>query len=163
MSALLPRFCRLVVLPLAAAAVLMTAGCSREQDQAQPASGGGGSHTHAAPHGGTLVELGDHACSIEFLLDRRTGTLTAFVLDGHAQHAVRVAAPSLQVVIEQAGRYEAVILEAVANALSNETVGNTSEFSGQAPWLQTSEQLHGKLVELTALGETYRNVNFTLF
>ncbi|MBK7495896.1 MAG: hypothetical protein IPI28_11060 [Candidatus Omnitrophica bacterium] len=39
-------------------------------------------HHHAAPHGGTMVALGDHMAHLELVLDSQNGTLTAYILDG---------------------------------------------------------------------------------
>ena len=51
-----------------------------------------GGHEHVAPHGGALVELGEELAHLELVHDPTTGTLTAYVLDGEAEQAVRVSA-----------------------------------------------------------------------
>jgi hypothetical protein len=38
-------------------------------------------HEHKAPHGGLLVEVGEEFAYIELVLDRTSGTLTAYMLD----------------------------------------------------------------------------------
>ncbi|MEZ5990545.1 MAG: hypothetical protein R3F30_15825 [Planctomycetota bacterium] len=46
---------------------------------------GGGAHVHVAPHGGSLVEVGDHEANLEFVRDQEDGSLTVWVLGPHAQ------------------------------------------------------------------------------
>jgi hypothetical protein len=142
-------------------AVLMTVGCSRhEHDHAAHAHHG---HAHQAPHGGTLIELGDHQFNLELLHDRGAGTLTAFVLDGHAEHAVRVPANEIRLLLDREGRTEPLSLAAVANPLSGETVGDTSEFRAEAEWLKEATMVSGHIAAITVRGVTFRDVAFVLF
>ena len=48
-------------------------------------------HQHKAPHKGTLVEFGEEFAHLELVLDQATGKISAWVLDGEAEKAVRVA------------------------------------------------------------------------
>jgi hypothetical protein len=110
-----------------------------------------------------LFELGDHEFNLELVHDRAAGSITAYVLDGHAQAAVRVAAPAIALLIDRNGRTETLALAAVENQLSRETVGNTSEFSVRADWLKDATMISGKIEEITVRGSTYRNVPFVLW
>ena len=112
-------------------------GCSQSPDHAESHGSGGHSHTHAAPHGGHLIELGDHAASLEVVVATETGTLDLYVLDAHAEGYVRLPAPALTVTLKWEGAAEAINVElsAVANALTGETVGDSSRFSAIVPQL----------------------------
>ncbi len=94
-------------------------------------------HTHVAPHGGTLLVLGDHLGHLELLLDSQTGSLTAYALDGHAEHPVRLAAKSIAITIQTQteAEWQPLTLQARANPLTGEEVGNTSEFNLVSPAL----------------------------
>jgi len=47
---------------------------------------------HKAPHGGTLVALGDHQYHAEIVWDETAKTITVYVLDGEAEKAVPISA-----------------------------------------------------------------------
>ncbi len=40
---------------------------------------------HEAPHGGHLIELGDHAFHAEVIFEEQSGKITVYILDGHAE------------------------------------------------------------------------------
>src|SRR5690349_10658250 len=108
---------------------LTLAGCSKHESH-----GGGGGHVHRAPHGGTLVELGEHTYNLELVRDADAGKLTAYVLDGHAENFIRIPAASFELVAFAGGERKTLTLRAVANSATGETVGNTSQFEAQADW-----------------------------
>ena len=86
------------------------------------------------PMAGPLVVLGDEAYHLELVLDRETGTLqSCFLLDGEMENFVRSAMPSIQRSCVCAGGAERIlVLEAVPNPATGETVGDTSLFQAQA-------------------------------
>lgn len=116
-------------------------------------------HDHEAPHGGSLVELGDEYAHVELVLDSATGTLTAYVLDGEAEAAVRVTQATLVLRLEVPGRAPGPItLAAVENALTGETRGDTSQFQSVVPALKGVNRFHGSLAALTVRGREFRDV-----
>jgi hypothetical protein len=117
-------------------------------------------HAHTAPHGGTLVEVGEHQFSLEFVRDAAAGTLTAYVLDGHAENFVRLGAKVIEVAIDVKGRVEKLTLAAVANELSGETVGDTSQFTVQADWLKREGEFKGRIAVLEIRGMTFKDIAF---
>ena len=54
-------------------------------------------HNHAPPHGGRLVELGDHEFQVELVHSAEEGTLDAHLWDGHAEVPVPTTQKLLQV------------------------------------------------------------------
>lgn len=50
-------------------------------------------HHHEAPHGGHLIELGNHKYNAEVLLEDKQ--LVIYVLDAHAENAVAIAGESI--------------------------------------------------------------------
>jgi len=128
---------------------------------APPAEDADGVHEHAAPHGGALVELGEEFAHVEIVLDPASGGLKAYVLDGEAENAVRVALPSLGLHITLPGSAPATaVLAAKANALSGEAVGDTSQFVGTLPALKGATAFSGQLRTLTVKGQTFTDVAF---
>src|SRR5678815_5612007 len=83
-----------------------------------------GEHAHKAPHGGTLVEIGDHAYNLELVRDTAAGKLAAYVLDGHAENFVRIKSAALELIAMPGGKYTPLSLPAVANPSTGETVGD---------------------------------------
>lgn len=140
---------------LAAISLLaLIAGCGRREEKSSP------EHHHVAPHGGTLVPLGDHEFNLEFVLDAATGTLTAYVLDGHAANFVRIPATSFQVAAKRADGEDTLEFKATANPATGETVGNTAQFAAQADWLKTSGVFDGVLKELAIRSKSYASIAF---
>ena len=54
---------------------------------------------HDAPHGGTLVALGDHQYHAEIAWDEKAKTITVYVLDGEAEKAVPIDAEEIVLAI----------------------------------------------------------------
>ena len=133
----------------------LVVSCSRQSSG--PAAGSGG-HAHVAPHGGTLIEIGEHAYNLELVRDADAGKLTVYVLDGHAENFVRIAAPSIELVAIAGGERRPLSLQAVANAATGETVGNTSQFEAQAPWLKNTAEFPGTIASLEIRGTKFQNI-----
>lgn len=147
-----PAFFVSLVFTLVAFATL--AGCSRPES----GSHSHGGHAHTAPHGGTLVELGDHAHNLELVRDIAAGKLTAYVLDGHAENFIRIPALAFDLVVTAGGEKRPLTLRAVANSATGETIGDTSQFEAQADWLKTAPDLAGAIPALEIRGTKYENI-----
>lgn len=121
---------------------------------AQPAGEEG--HHHTAPHGGALLELGEHFSFLELVVDPATGRVTLYVLDGEAEKAVRVAHPNLTLtLIEPAGITASLTLEARASTLTGETVGDSSEFVGVLEALKGANAVKARLATIVVKGQTF--------
>jgi hypothetical protein len=144
------------VLALVVAAVLLLsfAGCGGRESSSR----GGGGHSHQAPHGGTLVEVGQHAYNVELVRDATAGKLTAYVLDGHAENFIRIAAPSFELIAITGGERKPLTMRAVANPATGETVGNTSQFEAQADWLKSVAEFPGLITSIDIRGTKFDNV-----
>ncbi len=138
-------------------ALLALVGCAKHDS---PSAGGG--HVHQAPHGGKLVELGQHAYNVELVRDTATGTLTAYLLDGHAENFIRIAAPAIEVTAFSGGQNRTLALQAVANTVTGETVGNTSQFEAQADWLKSGGELNGEISATEIRGTRFGPAAFQL-
>lgn len=141
---------------LAGAMAVIVAGCGGEPDHNHD----GGGHSHTAPHGGTLVELGDHQGNVEFVRDETAGKLTAYLLDGHAENYVRVPLASFVVKATVAGKEETLTFAPVANTATGEKVGDTSQFEAAADWIKTTTSFDAVLPELAVKGTTFKDVKF---
>jgi hypothetical protein len=141
-----------LLLPIVFAAVFLLAAC-RNKD-ASPAG-----HQHKAPHGGTLIELGEHAYTVELLRDRDAGKLTAWVLDGHAENFVRITSPALELIAMPGGKFTPLSLQPVANTSTGEKIGDTSQFEIQADWLKTASGFAG-ILTIEIRGKTYEQVPY---
>jgi hypothetical protein len=149
-------------------ASVATAGVSAAQaqtmTQTKPAADAKGKgdhkgHHHEAPHGGTLVEIGDHFAFLELVHDEAAGTLTLYVLDGSAEKAVRVTHQALTFRLERpSGPAQAIELKARARALTGETVGDTSEFVGTSDVLKGLKSGRGTLAEIVIKGQTLKDL-----
>jgi len=103
-------------------------------------------HHHEASHGGALVELGEEVGHFEFVLEKESGRLSAYASDAHAQEPVRLKSTTLQLKISaNSSTPLEVALEALPNALTGETIGDTSEFAGVVEILKGVEKFDGVL------------------
>jgi type IV pilus biogenesis protein CpaD/CtpE len=144
---------------LATLALAALAGCGKRDPHAGHSHGG---HAHTAPHGGLLVEIGDHAYNVELVRDDDAGKLTAYILDGHAENFVRLAAPAITVTAYAAGARQTATLAAIANSATGETVGNTSQFEGPAAWLKDAGEFNGEVGALEIKGSKFAPTAFKL-
>jgi hypothetical protein len=117
-------------------------------------------HEHHPPHHGTLVVLGEEFAHVELLLDPGTGILMAFVLDGEAENPVRVSQSSLQIRIKNKSKSYVLKLKPMANKLTGEKFGNTSEFQGRSINLKGVDKFQGTIVSIKAKGEVFKDVWF---
>ena len=140
------------VFALASVCLLLAAGCG------QGGGSSGGGHAHTAPHGGLLVEVGDHAYNLEFVLDREAGKLTAYVLDGNAENFIRTDLPGIVLTAND----RALTLVPVANAATGETVGSTAQFEAAADWLKAPGALAVKVPALTLRGNAFSAIEATV-
>ncbi len=131
---------------------------------APPPTADVGGHAHEAPHGGVLVELGDHVAFLEFVLDEDTGSLTVYVLDGAAEQAVRVSQETIGLVFEAPGILAGTSLElkARANVLTGETAGDSSQFVVTHESLKGVKAFKGQVLQVLIKGQTFRDVPVTL-
>ena len=113
-------------------------------------------HHHTAPHGGALVEIGDHFAHLECVLDPEEGRVTLYVLDGEAEHGRRVAHESLQLTLTQIDGEPAdlvLTLTGVESLLTGEAAGDTSQFEAIDERLVGVEQFVARLAEIRIRGQ----------
>ncbi|MCG3128904.1 MAG: hypothetical protein CHACPFDD_03800 [Phycisphaerae bacterium] len=126
-------------------------------------------HVHRAPHGGTLVMLAEHFAFVELVLDAERGAITAYVLDGEAEKAVRIADERLTLRViraaasqpgSAAAEFELVELKPVASTLTGETAGDTSQFAGRSAALVGATRFRGVLGRLHVRGQEFSEIGF---
>lgn len=117
-------------------------------------------HHHTAPHDGTLVVLGDESAHLELVLDPAKGHLTGYVLDGEAEKSIRIKQPAIALEISggDVKSSASVELKAVANPLTGEKVGETSQFEGSATSLKNTKRFNVKLKTITIKGVEFKDV-----
>lgn len=120
---------------------------------------GDAGHLHKAPHGGTLVVLGEVA-NLELLLDPAAGQITAWIVDGCAENAIRLAQPAIELRVGKDAAAFDVTLAATENALTGEKTGDSSQFGGSAPGLKGLARFDGVVKSVTVKGQTFKDVAF---
>jgi hypothetical protein len=89
---------------------------------------------------------------VDLVLDPATGTLHAYVMDAHAERALRIAQTTIDLTLRDEGGEFLFKLEAQADPLSGETVGDTSHFKATARSLQGRRTFEGRLGAVTVRG-----------
>lgn len=126
-------------------------------------------HHHTAPNGGMLIPLGDHFANVELLFDPESGKVRIWLLDGCAENYIRSSMPSVDLVVRrkevqpdvtpaQQDRVVRIKLAAIANRLTGETVGNTSEFAAIIDSMRGVLQFHGFLERIEIRSEEFLKV-----
>jgi ABC-type sulfate transport system permease component len=107
-----------------------------------------------------LVELGEHFAFLEVVLDGDAGSVTVYVLDGEAEKGLRITQPSISLTFEAPAAVagQTLVLAAKANALTGETVGDTSEFSVIHPAFKGQTMLAARVGELTVKGQSFKDL-----
>lgn len=151
---------------LALASITLLPACSknsRDRDQAAstPAADPH-DHNFPAPHGGTLVELGNHLYLLEFVHDPAAGKLTAYLLDAHAENFIRTPLAAIDLTVALNGAPEPFTLNAVENPATGETIGNSAEFAVEAESLKTPGPLNVTIPILMIRDRTFTNVSTTV-
>lgn len=117
-----------------------------------------GEHKHSAPHGGALIELGEEFAHVEIVLDASTGKLSAYALDGEAEKSVRINQSEIEIAVRNP--VATIKLGGVSNALTGETAGDTSEFSGQSDRLKGITHFDGLIKTISIKGKIFKDVEF---
>ncbi|MGE3172482.1 MAG: hypothetical protein AB7O97_07625 [Planctomycetota bacterium] len=68
--------------------LLVVASCSDEKPEDKPSKPGAAAHGHEGPHGGHLLEVGDHVAHLEVMHDEAAGKMTIYVLGSDAKSAL---------------------------------------------------------------------------
>ena len=127
-----------------------------------PKAAEGEAHHHTAPHGGTLVMIGEHAGHFEFVLDASAGTLTAYALDGEAENPVRLHTLGIVLRVEVDGKpLNTLTLQPVESVLTGETAASTSQFAAQADELKGLTRFQGVIPELEFRGMEFEDWTFS--
>ncbi len=146
-------------------ALLLACACDGRNQQpgkTNPSKAGGHHHEHVAPHGGTVIVLGDEAFHLEMIYDPAVGRVTLYVLDGHLENFIRLPAAGIVTSIALGETNRALVLTPVAQSATGETIGNTSQFGGAADWLKSSPELDGLISSIEVRGQQFTNVAFRI-
>jgi hypothetical protein len=136
------------------ASFLFFFSCGEEQQEEN-----NGAHNHPAPHGGQLVELGEHGSgfNLELVLHEQ-GFLQIYVLDAHVQNFVRISANSIDIEItDQNGNTKNITCEPVADPITGESIGNTSLFTSTER-INEILPLKGVINQIDIMEASYENV-----
>lgn len=121
-----------------------------------------GEHAHEAPHGGTLVLLGEHGSGfhLEIILSKE-GILDLYVLDGEVEHFVRIAQEKLALqVTAKDSESQSISMTAVEDATTGESTGNTSHFQARTE-MKDVESFDAVLSSVTIKGIVFEKVSFS--
>ena len=146
--------------PVPAPAAQRAAPAAPAQTTPEPAKDEDG-HSHTAPHGGALLELGDHFAFLELVVEPDTGKMTLYVLDGEAEKAVRLTHKAISVRVEAPTGVGTLDLQGRANTLTGETVGDTSEFVATHAGLKGATKVQARVGEIVVKGQTLRDLSIT--
>ena len=101
-------------------------------------------HQHGeAPHGGSLIELGEEQYHGELVHDSETGTVTVYILDSKAENAVPIDAPEITI----SAKSQSYPLE--AQPQENDPEGQSSRFVSSDKTLNeyiAGNDVHARLI-----------------
>ena len=103
-------------------------------------------HHHEAPHGGHLIELGDHLYNAELVFSQESPHLTLYFLGAHAETPLPIANETVEFHLEHEGGEQP--LEFKPSAQEGDPEGKASKFvfDGELPeGIDEIEKMHGHL------------------
>lgn len=115
-------------------------------------------HGHQPLFGGTLVELGEHAANLEVLFDGDAGELTFYLLDAHAERAVKGPQVELPFSVTAGDRTFELSAQPEVSELAGNSVGASSRFSVRDERLEGLEHLSLRIPEVQLQGLVFRDV-----
>lgn len=101
-----------------------------------------------------LAEVGEEVAHLEMVWDEASGRLTLYVLDGECEQPVRLKQPELVL----KGEGWETRLPGQPNSLSDEKVGDTSQFGGQVPALKGKKQWQAEVNLLEVFGRKFSHL-----
>ena len=137
---------------------LFVLGCAEHQHD-ESCGSHGGLHVHEPLLGGQLMALGEHGSgyNLELLIDEND-RFSVYILDAHAENFVRIEQESLQINLSDENT-TSLILHAVADSATGETVGNTSHFKTKGT-VEKFLPLNG-IIEIIEIGsKQYSEIEF---
>jgi hypothetical protein len=137
---------------------LFVVGCAEHQHD-ESCGSHGGLHVHEPLLGGQLMALGEHGSgyNLELLIDENNH-FSVYILDAHAENFVRIEQESLQMNLSDENT-TSLILHAVADSATGETVGNTSHFKTKGT-VEKFLPLNG-IIEMIEIGsKQYSEIEF---
>ena len=137
---------------------LFVVGCTEHQHD-ESCESHGGLHVHEPLLGGQLMALGEHGSgyNLELLIDEKNH-FSVYILDAHAENFVRIEQESLQMNLSDENT-TSLILHAVADSATGETVGNTSHFKTKGT-VEKFLPLNG-IIEMIEIGsKQYSEIEF---
>ncbi len=119
-------------------------------------------HEHQAPHKGTLIVLCKEFAHVELVLDKISGLLTAYILDGEAETAVALPQEDILLAVKLKNGKSSfnVTLHAVENPLTGEMVGHASQFQAEVPALKETDSFSGEIKAITIKEIDFDHVTF---
>ncbi len=141
-----------VLLSFAVSFLLSSCGDGHDHGKGKP-------HHHDAPHGGSLVECGEHQYNLEVLHDAASGDLEIYVLGDHASKPVRIKQESIEVTVTVGDNEQVLNLPAIADSQQEKTVGDTDFFQIREA-LPGIKEFTGEIKSVTINGSLYEKLSF---
>ena len=122
----------------------------------------GDDHAHEAPNGGVLVELGEAACYLEFLLDESTATrMTLLAHEFHPQETyVKLPMAQIEVVAKVGDEERKLVFKPVVDALLGNNATHSFKYEAAADWLKDTREFTARIVYLDSPGGVTHNKPF---
>ena len=119
-----------------------------------------GNCVHEAPNGGSMISYGNDFAFIEFLLDNKTGTMTAFIYAGHSVTPQKIKDETITLNLASGEEKNQLILKPEVSELTKNKVGDSSKFVGQSDWLKGKEKFDIWVEPVTIKGVKQKQVHF---
>lgn len=113
-------------------------------------------HSHDAPNGGILTEVGEHTASLEWLIEE--GQFKIYIFDGCAEKPIRIAQEKIEVSmkVEEEKKFK---LAALTNKLTGEKPGDANTFYTEVTELDKEKISSITVHSISIQGIDYKNIN----
>ena len=123
--------------------------------------GHGEGHTHKAPHGGTMVNVDNEFCHLEFVQDPLTKRLQMHVMRFHPKEGpVKFFAKEIRANTMVDGEKKSLVFKPTELDGETQTEKDTSIYVAGAEWLKPNITYDISLDSLTLEGKTFHGISF---
>ena len=118
-------------------------------------------HKHEAIYGGELVEFGEDACYLEFLMDESNATrMTVLAYEFHPPGSVKIPMTQIEVVAKIGDEEKQLVFLPVIDATLGNNATHSSKYEVAADWLKDMATFEGRIVQLDFPGGISHNKTF---
>lgn len=124
-----------------------------------------GAHTHVAPNGGVLVEIGDEFAHLELVVDSANSKIICYVFDGALKFGLKAKQATIEAEInetkESPDEKKVIVFKAISNLIANNTEEESSQYEAEYK-MKPNTKISLRFKNITINNKSFENVTSPL-